>query len=532
MELFAYRVIDLGQDSPELSCTVDLHALPAELLAHIVIFCSEVPNINPDSATPELSYPAWLPITHVCHHWRMIALDHAPLWTSIPRGFSISWIKAFMERSRTMLIDLDIRIAPVGRWVGGRSLGHDYNDIILLLSNFTRIHSLHLTGRHYTIRHILDSLCSTLPIHSLSLRFEGYEGNSVLPDDLFGGKAPIRRLHLDAPHGRIVAPHWLLRGVTHFTTTELITPSGLVDVLHQMPALTYFEFRPRHLRWSTSDVDELCASPIQTPQLMTLVVHANTLRGFLLLTRLLSFQAGAKRRLEMGVPGASDWSVHRDRNHRDWDYSPLVLETANGFQLIHFSGEKKKGWFRMWTGSAVTTWEDAEFCLYAEWGGDLPRDLRRSVSAVHLIDYCDVLLAYVARVLRLVIDSPSHGLWDSYWWDLLEKLPGIEELELYPASVDALGYAWKVNKPAPAVLPELQRVRIVAPGLDQSLAQYAIIGGIPPRRIVQLPKSTEGDIASFPKAVSAEEELENVSSGFLRSLQGLGKKHRFRNIYY
>src|SRR6266702_1060021 len=205
-----------------------------------------------------------------------------------------------------------------------------------------------------------------------------------------------------------------------------------------------------------------------------------------------------------------------------------TLVAVNGFRHIHLSGERKEGWFRMWTGSAATTWEDAEFCLYAEWG-EVPRYqryLHGNVSASHLIALCVVLVA--ARVHRLVIDSPSLGMSKSYWWKLLEKLHGIEELELYPDSVSALGGAWMENrakraKRAPAVLSALRRVRIVASEIGRPSPQYAIIGDIPARRIVRLPNSTEGDITSSPEAVSADKELENMSSGLLRLLQGLGR---------
>jgi len=77
--------------------------------------------------------------------------------------------------------------------------------------------------------------------------------------------------------------------------------------------------------------------------------------------------------------------------------------------------------------------------------------------------------------------------------------------------VDILGRAWK-SRLAPAVLPALRRVRIVDSGIDY---QYAIIGDPPARRIVRLPSSTEDD-------VSAEKEIENMSKGLLRFLQGLG----------
>ena len=495
-----------------------MHALPVELIARIFTFYTEVPD------NLFLPYPVWLPITHVCHHWRTVALSHAPLWTSITRGLSLRWIKAFMERSRTMLMNFDIRIAPLGSDIRTHdaSLYNDY--VILLLAEFTRVRSLHLTGCYHTISPIVDSLRSSLPIQSLSLCLEDDGGwrRYILPDDLFGGKAPIRRLQLvGASH--IVAPHWLLRGVTHFTGTLPMLFSELLDALRQMSALTYFETRPSPLCYMRSDVDKLRTSPIQMPQLMNLIVGANIPDEFILLNQLLLLPVGAKRRLVLRVSVFySFFDVHRI------DGLSPVVEAANGFQHIHFSGAQTEPCFRLWTGNAATTWEDAEFCLYAEWG-EVPRYqryLHGNVSASHLIALCDVLGA--ARVHRLVIDSPSLGMSKSYWWELLEKLPGIEELELYPASVGALGGAWMENrakraKRAPAVLSALRRVRIVASEIGRPSPQYAIIGDIPARRIVRLPNSTEGDITSSPEAVSADKELENMSSGLLRLLQGLGR---------
>ena len=77
-------------------------------------------------------------------------------------------------------------------------------------------------------------------------------------------------------------------------------------------------------------MDELCASLIQTPQLMNLVVCANSADR---LNQMLSLCTGVKRRLELGVPKSGDWSVYRS-----WaDDRSLDLEAANRFQYI--SGE-------------------------------------------------------------------------------------------------------------------------------------------------------------------------------------------------
>jgi hypothetical protein len=411
-----------------------MHALPVELLERIFTFCTEAPE------NPFLPNPVWLPITitHVCHHWRTIALSHGPLWTSITRGLSLHGIKAFMERSRSGLMDFDIHVGPSR--LDTRTGLRQY-DIIQLFTHFTRVRSLGLTGDCLAIRPIVSSFRSSLPVQSLSLCIEQISQNYILPDNLFGGKAPIRRLQLIG-NGQIVVPHWLLRGVTHFTTSEIITLPNLLEVLCHMSALAYFEFRGR--------LNYREASPIQMPQLTNLTVRAYSPKEFTRLNQLLVLQVGAKKRMEL--PAALFQTSFFDR-HGINDLLFLV-GIADGFQHIHFSGGQKEGWFRLWTGNAVTTWEDAEFCLHVEWREPgLSRENLRYFMA-----FCGVLGA--ARVCRLVIDSPS-GLQKPYWSLILHKLPGIEEVELSPASVDM----WK-GIGAPTMLPALRRVRVIDSVLD------------------------------------------------------------------
>src|SRR6266404_5506260 len=117
--------------SSNLFCPPGFHTLPVEILAHIFAFCTEVPN------ELDLPYPAWIPITQVCNRWRTIALRHPPLWTSITRGLSLQWIKAFMARSQNMLMDLDIHLT----FSGVRPYESSYSgvcpkDIVPLLPGF------------------------------------------------------------------------------------------------------------------------------------------------------------------------------------------------------------------------------------------------------------------------------------------------------------------------------------------------------------------------------------------------------------
>lgn len=194
-----------------------------------------------------------------------------------------------------MLMDFDIRISHYK--------GLDYhNNIILLTSDFTRIRSLRITGTHRTFCPILDSLCTSLPrpVESLSLFLGecGVELKHVFPDKLFGGIVPIRHLHFVVilVNGLIVVPRLLLRGVTHLTSTESISPTELLNMISQMPVLTYLELHPLGYLWYESEVDKAHLLPIQIPQLTNLVSHTtrNT-DTFIVLNWLFLLNDSAKR---------------------------------------------------------------------------------------------------------------------------------------------------------------------------------------------------------------------------------------------
>ena len=111
-----------------------------------------------------------------------------------------------------------------------------------------------------------------------------------------------------------------------------------------------------------------------------------------------------------------------------------VIEAAGRFQHVPISGDLKKGWFRIWTGCAATTWEDAGFCLVAAWEAHTDPYSDASISTLLSLFYG----IGVAQARRLVINFPDVDMWKfkpkdlsmSYWWRLFETLPGIEELEL------------------------------------------------------------------------------------------------------
>jgi len=359
-----------------------------------------------------------------------------------------------------------------------------------------------------------------------------YEGQRqlILSEDLFGRKAPIRRLEFLAG-SPIIAPNWLLRGVTYFNCDGTILPSELIDTLRQMSSLTHFEFEPFGFREDDLPV------PVQMPQLMHVIVHCTrNPDSFVLLNRLLLLPMGAKRRLEFKKPEMCAWLFN---DHWMEDILPL-LEAANGIQHLHFSGKLEEGWFRMWTGSTAATWEDSEFCLFAKWkySGSYCASAEPKLRS-RFIALCDTLGA--ARARRLVIDFPAPysespykdawkwkpleslpGIKESYWWETLQRLPGIEELELHPARVDScpvlVGGTWEVScdRPPACWLPGLRRVQIVVPEVGRSPHQYRLCGDLPTLRIIPVSTPSVGDITRM-------EQIEKVHKMMLELLQHLGE---------
>src|SRR6266404_6526593 len=199
--------------SSNLLCVTGFHTLPVEILAHIFILCT----VSNERCLP---YPAWLPITQVCHRWRTIALRHPPLWTSITRGLSLQWIKAFMARSQNMLMDLDIHLT----FSGVRPYESSYSgvcpkDIILLLPGFMQIRTLCLTGAWEAISHILYSLRVPQPIYSLSIScFANYHQRLTLPENLF----PCASLLTHYISGESMSPSDACAYVSQFSRSSVL----------------------------------------------------------------------------------------------------------------------------------------------------------------------------------------------------------------------------------------------------------------------------------------------------------------------
>ena len=424
--------------------------LPVELLQMIFSYYAEYKDFYVKWCN---SRPIWVAVTHVCRRWRAAALSCSSLWTSIDTlRLAKGWIKAFMERSEPSLID--VRIDDTTPGIGG---GVSVDELIALFAGCTRLRSLHIIGGTSIVCKILDVLHTATQIRSLSLNIS-VERSVELPDNLFGGQAPIREVCFVVTASYIVAPHWLLRGITHFTSNQQIPLQILLDTLGQMPVLHSFTLERCILNWKGTDAPR--DVQIQLPNLMyfTVDVDAGSPIIFALLHRRLSLPDGAKRRLHSHLNDDSYAS-------KLWSPSILaippslreVIQAANGLQRIQFSGGSRVGSFRLWTGDMG--YEEAKLSLEFSW--DFSNSKRKASPVSDLAALCGLLRVERARILTLLMNSEDPiGLGKSFWWTLLRKLPSVEVLELCPDAVRELHYARREGG-VPPVFPELRGLRVV-----------------------------------------------------------------------
>ena len=381
-----------------------------------------------------------------------------------------------MARSEPAQVDVELRVGQL--FIKRMCLSVD--EAIALLSDCTRIRSLRLLGPRRDVCAVLDALRMTTPIHSLNLSLWEPGPPIFLSEDLFGGQAPIRQIHFTADRC-IVAPRWLLRGITHFTSGEQILLLDLLDALRQMPALAHFTLQ--HCRAHWEDTDAPHEPLIELPLLEELLVHTDSPRYFALLNQRLALPRGAKRRLELRTLAVSGWA----RWLRWFNALLPIIEAANGLQHVYLSGGAKEGTFRMWSGDVAATYEDAEFSFEMYWyGSPTTTTMDQSITSpiFHLGGLCYLLGATkCGRTLMLGDDPlPTRVELPTFcWWTLLEKLPAVEELELHANVVKALYTAWE-EVGAPAVLPALHQIHVVPTNTATTIVEQGPLVTTPIRK--------------------------------------------------
>ena len=217
-----------------------ISVLPPEILARVFHFL-----VLQDPPLSERRNLGWARATHVCRHWRQVALDDSSLWAKIwgvPRNRK--WISEMLARAKNALLDIEIR--PISR--SSRELLIMFPPL-LSRTRQLRFHSLSESTLHSdSVREILSCEAPALEHFELTSEITWLTYSpATFPDlggnMLFKGHAPRLRAF---SFSRIVIPWPLVpRGqLTQLKIADLDEVDGspgdlnqLIDLLVNCPAL-------------------------------------------------------------------------------------------------------------------------------------------------------------------------------------------------------------------------------------------------------------------------------------------------------
>ncbi|KAI9432484.1 hypothetical protein H4582DRAFT_1104054 [Lactarius indigo] len=443
--------------------------LPLEVLQHVFLCCTE-PSIDGSPPYHKVC-PEWLPITQVCRLWRAVTHHYPPLWSLITPNLNVFWADILQQRSQPLLLDVHLRVGR--RDIDDREATMSPYPAMVILRFIThRVRTLRLDGPREDIQKLLSTLRLPSPIHALSINIPLWDLGAPfsIPESLFAFNAPIRTLSFSADRA-LQAPRWLLRGLTSFTTGGRVSLPDLLDALRQMPILEHFTLLHCSPAWNESDVPPGALIPMV--KLEEFVVRAESPRHFVLLAMQLAIPETARKRLAvrtLAAPGWGHWA-------RWLEALPSLYSARGGLQHILISGGPTRGCFRAWTDGPHDVM--ARFCFEMEWHGSPPapggvRAIELTSPFYRLHTLCDELKA--ARVSRVIVEGdPARVVFPSdYWYQLLARLPAVEELWLYPGTAEVLRSACPPGPPGGSAGPILQswkrlyvvEGRVTAPKLE------------------------------------------------------------------
>ncbi|KAH6912835.1 hypothetical protein BKA70DRAFT_776970 [Coprinopsis sp. MPI-PUGE-AT-0042] len=255
----------LGRDFLDLRSQRNHHTpislLPNEIICRIFQYCrvscwSPPPThrrmliTGRNSKSPMM----WINVTHVCRHWRNIALSYADLWSHVNDAIPFKWLNVMLER---------VHQAPLTVLFRPQYFSNERtHDLILkVLSETSRLKRAKVMLQTTAdVRTYLNPLTSPAPsLTDLSLSVESLYGKeeqgrriATLPINFLAGYAPaLRKLELARcflpwqstlfqrlTSLRIVLP-FTLAPADQFSTE--ISPTQFIDILSNSPGLAHLD---------------------------------------------------------------------------------------------------------------------------------------------------------------------------------------------------------------------------------------------------------------------------------------------------
>ncbi|KAF7430839.1 hypothetical protein PC9H_006553 [Pleurotus ostreatus] len=200
-----------------------ISTLPPEILSMVFMYAEAASNNS----------LAWIKVSHVCQHWRAVALDSPRLWTNIVLSRP-KWTREMLKRSKMAPLDIKAdlsfltpRLLEVAR---------------LMMKQIHRTRSLNITANHSTLNTIFAGLQGDAPLLR-SLNVHDSQRHGLLPTDTlsvpFAMKAP-RLQHLELLQCNVEWNSPFPRSLTHFKLRDA-TPPPMEDLLSALQAMPYLE---------------------------------------------------------------------------------------------------------------------------------------------------------------------------------------------------------------------------------------------------------------------------------------------------
>ena len=210
-------------------------SLPAEVFTAIFTFlCLPEPG-EPHSPQHHL---ARLHVSHTCHQWREIALNHPLLWSHIDfTTLSLAGAAEMLVRAKSKPLYLEARVSEQ-RW-DDVQIGIFQKELQAFVPH---ICDLFISTEHLDPCKFLDTLISPAPtLENLSLFRGKYGLRTALPENLFGGITP-RLSCLELHNCDISWKSPLLKDLRYLdirlsSTNKTPSLSAWLDALDKMPQL-------------------------------------------------------------------------------------------------------------------------------------------------------------------------------------------------------------------------------------------------------------------------------------------------------
>ncbi|KAH7909430.1 hypothetical protein BJ138DRAFT_1155287 [Hygrophoropsis aurantiaca] len=231
------RMLELRSQRNAITC---ISSLPPELLAEVFMDYAYQAYKEKHNHYYRSRALMWISVTHVCRHWRQVALAFPALWTFLvlenPR-----WTEQMLIRSKMAPLVINVRV-----WESALTL---MDTVGKALKHISRVRELSLIGTRRTMSKFAAPLMCPAPrLESLVLSDKEMPvythtvtAPADVPADLFGGQAPnLRQVTLEGL--QIAWPSPLLVNLTHLDIRHLVPQfrpslSQLMSTLSRMSAL-------------------------------------------------------------------------------------------------------------------------------------------------------------------------------------------------------------------------------------------------------------------------------------------------------